>query len=194
MKDTTLIVKNFIYDAKNDSVETIIYDLDEECFGEDLNDMVKDVIDDHLGNKMEEESYYVVPSNAEIPAYISALGQQLTQTFISNRYLKREALWGERDILSWYFNIALQNPKSEVAKIMIASGIAKSKEYGSNLYLEIKKQVIGLFESHNEEKYAKRLLPLLYKVYEMEEEFNEIKEKLLNEEKHDSFITWLNSL
>ncbi|WP_143315258.1 hypothetical protein [Clostridium sp. HBUAS56017] len=194
MKNTTLIVKNYIYDAIKDSVETVIYDLDEECFGEDLNDMVKDVVEEHLGNKSENSSYYIVPSNEDIPMYISALGQQLTQTFIANKYLKREALWGEKGMLNWYFNMALQNPSNEVAKVMVAAGIAKSKEYGSKLYLEIKKQVIGLFESHKEEKYSKRLLPYVYKIYDMEDEFNEIKEKLLSEETDESFIKWLNSL
>ncbi|MDS0524588.1 hypothetical protein NNC19_02785 [Clostridium sp. SHJSY1] len=194
LKNTTLIVRNYIYDTKTDSIETIIYDLDEECFGEDLNDMVKDVVIDHLGNTSDEASYYEHPSNEEIPAYISALGQQLTQTFIANRYLKREALWGEKDILSWYFNMALKNPKSEVAKIMIASGVTKSKEYGSNLYLEIKEQVVGIFETHKEEKYAKRLLPLIYKVYEMNDEFEAIKEKLLSEENDEKFIKWINNL
>jgi hypothetical protein len=90
--------------------------------------------------------------------------------------------------------MALQNPKSEVAKIMVASGVAKSKEYGSTLYIDIKKQVVGLFETHKEEKYAKRLLPLIYKVYEMEDEFKVIKEILLKEENDDRFIKWLNNL
>jgi hypothetical protein len=194
MKNTTLVIKNYIYDVEKDSVETIIYDLDEECFGEDLNDMVKDIVEDHLGNKIEDSNYYVVPSNEDIPMYISALGQQLTQTFIANRYLKREALWGEKEMLNWYFNMALKNPESEVAKIMIVAGIAKSKEYGSELYLAIKKQVVGIFKTHEEEKYSKRLLPLVYKIYDMEDEFNEIKEKLLKEESDEIFVKWLNSL
>lgn len=192
-EDKTLVITNLIYTAEDDSLEKVIYDCDDDCFGEDLNDMIDDV-KEHLGKECENNTFYKTPADDDVLVYLSALGQQLTQTFVAHKYLKREDFLGDAPMFDWYFNMALANPDSEVALIMIASALGKSKEYGSDTFNRVKRQVIGLFTNRSDESIAKKLLPYIYKLYELESDFEREKNKILENCKDKKVIKWINAL
>lgn len=192
-ENKTLVITNLVYDLKNDSVEKIIYDCDDDCFGEDFKDMINDV-KEHLGKEIENDSFYKAPDDDDVLVYLSALGQQLTQTFIAHKYLQRKEFLGDEEMYNWYFNMALSNPESELPLIIIASAIAKSKEYGSPMVDRVKRQAIGLFTNRKDDSIAKKLLPLLYKFYQLDNDYSREKEKILQSCKDKKVIKWLNAL
>ena len=193
IKDTTLIITTYIYDLEKDDVIKIIYDCDEECFGEDFNDMVND-INSQLGEVVDDNTYYSLPSNDNVLVYLSSLGQHLTQTFVYTKHLDRNILWAENNMFNWYFNMALSNPDDVIPMIMLASAIAKSKDYGSNMYKTVEKQAIGLFKNRSENATLKGLLAFIYKLYDMNSEFEKIKNELLNEIEDEKIINWLENI
>lgn len=192
-ENKTLVITNLVYSIEDDSIEKIIYDCDDDCFGEDFNDMIKDVLE-HLGKSVENDTFYKTPSNEDILVYISALAQQLTQTFLSHKYLNRDDFMGDAPMFDWYFNMALANPDDEVALIMLASAAAKAKEYGSNTFDRIKRQLIGLFTNRPDDSIGKKLLPYLYKLYQLENDFEREKNKIEENCKDKKVIKWLNKL
>ncbi|SFU86468.1 hypothetical protein SAMN04487886_12381 [Clostridium sp. DSM 8431] len=192
-ENKTYVITNLIYNAEDDSIQKIIYDCDDNCFGEDFNDMIND-IREHLGKEIENDTFYKTPEDDDVLVYLTALGQQLTQTFISHRYLSKEGFEGDSEMYNWYFNMALANPNDEVALIMVASALAKSKEYGSKMADRVKRQVIGLFTNRSDESIAKKLLPLIYKFYELESDFEREKEKINENCKDKKVLKWLEGL
>jgi tetratricopeptide (TPR) repeat protein len=122
-------------------------------------------------------NYYKMPSDDLIPNYLSALGQSLMQSLVDSQLVRFEDMWGERNILHWYLNLALAAPENPVPKILFISGLAKSKSYGSEIYKEFRDQAINLInEEKNGESPARMLLPFVYYLYGMEEEFAAIKD------------------
>ncbi|MBE6051474.1 MAG: hypothetical protein E7214_12710 [Clostridium sp.] len=193
VKDTTMIITTYVYDSEKDDIKKIIYDCDEECFGEDFNDMVND-INSQLGKVINDECYYDLPSNDDVLVYLSSLGQHLTQTFVYTKHLDRNVLWAENDMFNWYFNMALSNPDNEIPMIMLASAIAKSKDYGSNMYKTVKKQAVGLFKSRTDNVTVKALMAFIYKLYDMEDEYVNVKEDLLKTTENEKIKNWIESL
>lgn len=192
-ENKTFVITNLIYTLEDDNVEKIIYDCDDDCFGEDFNDMIND-IRGHLGKEIENNTFYKTPENDDVLVYLSALGQQLTQTFVAHRYLERQGYEGEAEMFSWYFNMALANPDDEVPLIMVASAVAKAMEYGSPMVDRVKRQVIGLFTNRSDESVAKKLLPLIYKFYRLESDFEREREKVSENCKDKKVLKWLDAL
>ena len=192
-ENRTLVITNLVYTLEDDSVEKIIYDCDDDCFGEDFNDMINDILE-HLGKKIENNTFYKNQTNEDVLVYLSALGQQLTQTFLSHKYLNREDFMGDAAMFDWYFNMALANPYDEVPLIMVASAVAKAKEYGSNTFDRVKRQTIGLFTNRSDDSIAKKLLPYIYKLYELESDFQREKNKIEENCKDKKVLKWLGKL
>ena len=192
-ENKTLVITNLVYTLEDDSVEKIIYDCDDDCFGEDFNDMIKDVLE-HLGKEVENDTFYKDQTNEDVLVYLSALGQQLTQTFLSHKYLNRDDFMGDAPMFDWYFNMALANPYDEVPLIMVASAVAKAKEYGSNTFDRVKRQTIGLFTNRSDDSIAKKLLPYIYKLYELEGDFEREKNKIEENCKDKKVLKWLGKL
>ena len=72
------------------------------------------------------------------------------------------------------------------------SGIATDKEYGSSIYLELKNQVLTLFKEKDEIGLSEKMMPLVYKIYDMNTEFEHCRKELILKNSDDSeYIEWL---
>ena len=95
---------------------------------------------------------YSIPKNVELLEYLNGIGQSLIQTLIDNEITPLEKMYGERNIINNYIMSCLHMPDNIQAPIIMASGLAKSKSYSSNVYMEFKDQVLKLvddFEKQN---------------------------------------------
>ena len=68
--------------------------------------------------------------------YLTALAQSLTQTMVQMRTVPFSHLWGERNIINWFMNIALADQKYFMMKLLFLQSLIRSRAYGSDVYLE----------------------------------------------------------
>ena len=126
--------------------------------------------------------------------YLAGLAQSLMLTFVANDCLPKESLFGERNMLNWFLNLALQEPNSQIPKIMFLSGLAKFRKFKSPVFEEFKAQALGLLQ---DDKYPSnpfyRLSPLLLKIFNMNDEFSRRRTDLLNSA-DAAYSKWLESL
>jgi tetratricopeptide (TPR) repeat protein len=130
----------------------------------------------HLGplRGQAHDAFYTRPTADMVGPYLAELGQLLVLTFIVNDLTPKDSLWGERSILNWGLNMALQWPRAEVPLFMFLSGLSRAADYGSALLPELKGPGLRLFEDPaRRQMAARRLLPLLHKALGMEEAFQE---------------------
>ena len=184
-------VINVIYDVKRDEFKKLEKLIERQSFGKDLNDMIDEIRTEFCGDNIDKTYYYSMPNPNEVQGYITALGQNLTQTLIQRKFLNKDKLNGERNILDWYLNLAIANSKNELSKFMLISGLAKSKEYGSEIYLEFKQQTLNLLLRDKENKTVNKLMPLVYKIYDMEKEYAESKAALSQDCNDPYYKEWL---
>ena len=97
-------------------------------------------------------------------------------------------------MLNWFLNLALQEQNSQIPKIMFLSGLAKFKKFSSPVFEEFKDQALGLMQ---DDIYPSnpfyRLSPLLFKIFNMTDEFSRRRTDLLNSA-DAAYAQWLESL
>ena len=49
--------------------------------------------------------FYSLPEDKEVLHYLASLGHSLTQTLIQGKFVNKELLLGERNVLNWYLNM-----------------------------------------------------------------------------------------
>jgi tetratricopeptide (TPR) repeat protein len=91
---------------------------------------------------------YCMPKADNLLEYLNCLGQSLTQTLIVNGITSYDKMYGERNIINNYVMCCLHMPSIPQLPVLMASGFAKSKEYGSTVYLEFKEQALKLIEDY----------------------------------------------
>ncbi|HEX2925863.1 MAG TPA: hypothetical protein VHP38_06345 [Ruminiclostridium sp.] len=173
------VIKILIFESQTESIttyETMLYNKDKNGeFLKSLNEIVLKIADLKNIKVNKSHGYYKVPSESLVSDYLNALGQSLMQTLIEGEFFSLEGMWGERNILNWYLNLALADFQNPINKIIFVSGLAKSKGYGSEVYKEYRDQAIKLLsEEKSEESPARRLLPFVYFLYDMQEEFKSL--------------------
>jgi len=94
---------------------------------------------------------YHMPEAENLMEYLNGLGQSLIQTLIVNDITPYEKMYGERNIMNDYIMCCLHMPSIPQVYTIMTSGLAKSKEYGSTVYAEFKKQALELIN-----RYEKR--------------------------------------
>ncbi|MGK9173336.1 tetratricopeptide repeat protein [Yokenella regensburgei] len=135
------------------------------------------------------DAFYTRPSAEAMNIYLAELGQAFTLTMVANNYVPRAALWGERSMLEWPLNMALQWPQAEVPKLMYLSGLSKACDYQSEVLAEYKKRTLALLESASGTP-CEKLAPLVWKIFGMQEELNAYREALPAETRAD-YAAWL---
>lgn len=75
---------------------------------------------------------YKLPTGNAFNEYIGCLSQSLAQS-VATMTRSDESLYGERDILDRALNLALDNPESDVARLLFLSALAKARAYDSKL-------------------------------------------------------------
>ena len=188
------LIKNTIYNMNDKSSKKIEMFIQKENFGNRFNEMIKELRSELGGYDQSNNKFYKLAEDKEVLHYLASLGHSLTQTLIQGKFVDKDLLLGERNILNWYLNMVMAYPENQAVKMMLVSGIEKSKEYGSNVYLEFKKQTLAVMMKSKNEEIKKRLIPEIYKIYGMENELKALKEKLTNESSDKEYIEWLNNI
>ncbi len=62
-------------------------------------------------------------------------------TLAEKEFIKKKNIWGERNMLNYYLNLALDLEVAQIPKIMFLSGLSKNRIYGSKRYTEFKKHI-----------------------------------------------------
>ena len=188
------LIKNTIYNMNDKSSKKIEMFIQKENFGNRFNEMIKELRSELGGYDQSNNKFYKIAEDKEVLHYLASLGHSLTQTLIQGKFVDKDLLLGERNILNWYLNMVMAYPENEAIKMMLVSGIEKSKEYGSKVYLEFKKQTLTVMMKSKNEEIKKRLIPEIYKIYGMDNELKALKEKLTNESSDKEYIKWLNNI
>ena len=188
------LIKNTIYNMNDKSSKKIEMFIQKENFGNRFNEMIKELRSELGGYDQSNNKFYKLAEDKEVLHYLASLGHSLTQTLIKGKFVDKDLLLGERNILNWYLNMVMAYPENEAIKMMLVSGIEKSKEYGSKVYLEFKKQTLTVMMKSKNEEIKKRLIPEIYKIYGMNNELKALKEKLTNESSDKEYIKWLNNI
>lgn len=188
------LIKNTIYNMNDKSSKKIEMFIQKENFGNRFNEMIKELRSELGGYDQSNNKFYKLAEDKEVLHYLASLGHSLTQTLIQGKFVDKDLLLGERNILNWYLNMVMAYPENEAIKMMLVSGIEKSKEYGSKVYLEFKKQTLTVMMKSKNEEIKKRLIPEIYKIYGMDNELKALKEKLTNESSDKEYIKWLNNI
>ena len=188
------LIKNTIYNMNDKSSKKIEMFIQKENFGNRFNEMIKELRSELGGYDQSNNKFYKLAEDKEVLHYLASLGHSLTQTLIQGKFVDKDLLLGERNILNWYLNMVMAYPENEAIKMMLVSGIEKSKEYGSMVYLEFKKQTLTVMMKSKNEEIKKRLIPEIYKIYGMDNELKALKEKLTNESSDKEYIKWLNNI
>lgn len=188
------LIKNTIYNMNDKSSKKIEMFIQKENFGNRFNEMIKALRSELGGYDQSNNKFYKLAEDKEVLHYLASLGHSLTQTLIQGKFVDKDLLLGERNILNWYLNMVMAYPENEAIKMMLVSGIEKSKEYGSKVYLEFKKQTLTVMMKSKNEEIKKRLIPEIYKIYGMDNELKALKEKLTNESSDKEYIKWLNNI
>lgn len=188
------LIKNTIYNMNDKSSKKIEMFIQKENFGNRFNEMIKELRSELGGYDQSNNKFYKLAEDKEVLHYLASLGHSLTQTLIQGKFVDKDLLLGERNILNWYLNMVMAYPENEAIKMMLVSGIEKSKEYGSKVYLEFKKQTLTVMMKSKNEEIKKRLIPEIYKIYGVDNELKALKEKLTNESSDKEYIKWLNNI
>ena len=188
------LIKNTIYNMNDKTSKKIEMFIQKENFGNRFNEMIKALRSELDGHEQSNNKFYKLAEDKEVLHYLASLGHSLTQTLIQGKFVDKDLLLGERNILNWYLNMVMAYPENEAVKMMLVSGIEKSKEYGSKVYLEFKKQTLTVMMKSKNEEIKKRLIPEIYKIYGMDNELKALKEKLTNESSDKEYIKWLNNI
>lgn len=89
-----------------------------------------------LHDAAELSGFYQLPKVELSMQYLTALAQSLTQTMVQMRTVPFSHLWGERNIINWFMNIALADRKYFMMKLLFLQSLIRSRAYGSDVYLE----------------------------------------------------------
>jgi hypothetical protein len=75
-------------------------------------------------------------------------------------------MWGERNMINWYIQLALGMPDNAIPYIMAVSGAARSRAYGTQTFLEFRNQIAGLVANmKGNDKVKEHLVKEVARIY-----------------------------
>jgi len=163
----------------------VVRDFDYRTTPQLLGSTILQIEDDllaHFGsqNTIPTPPFYTRPSKDSAERYLGALGQSLALTLGQNNLFPKDQLWGERNIFDWSLALALEMNGSQAARILFLCNLGKGKGCGSAVFNEYRKQALTLLEDEkSEDSEFYRLSPLLFKLFDMREEFEQRKHELM---------------
>ena len=117
------------------------------------------------------DAFWRRPSLEAIEIYLGELAQAFTLTMVANKITPHAAMWGERSMLEWPLQMALQWPEIDTPKLMYLSGLGKAFDYRSGILNEFQRRTLELLrEAENSSSPTARLAPLVWKIFGMEDE------------------------
>ncbi|AMO47781.1 Tetratricopeptide-like helical domain-containing protein [Enterobacter sp. FY-07] len=125
------------------------------------------------------DAFYLRPSAEAMAIYLGELAQAFTLTLVANNTTPREAMWGERAMLDWPLQMALQWPQVAVPKLMYLSGLGKAFDYHSDILAEYRQRSLEMLrDAQGSNSPAASLAPLVWKIFGMDDEFNAHRQNL----------------
>ena len=125
------------------------------------------------------DTFWRRPSVEAIDIYLGELAQAFTLTLVANKTTPHAAMWGERTMLEWPLQMALQWPEIDAPKLMYLSGLGKAFDYRSGILHEFQRRTLELLrEAENSNGPAARLAPLVWKLFGMDDELRAHRESL----------------
>lgn len=187
-------VNTIIYDRAKDRFERTMKILSKENFGGALHNMMEDILQELPATEQPQlpVGFAPNPSDALMKQYLIALAQNLTQCFVVNGQMSAEALWGERNMLNWYLNLCLSDTNNAAARVILLSGLSRSRLYRSRVSLEFEKQALRLF-SASKQKIDQLLLPFLLRIYNLQQPLDQLK-AALPADRDDSYTQWVKKM
>ncbi|WP_223112856.1 tetratricopeptide repeat protein [Pseudomonas syringae] len=146
-----------------------------------------------IGLKREQplDVFYRQPEAEVLPVYLAQLGQSFMLTLLANDHMPKSSMWGERAMLEWPLNMALQWPELETAKLMYISGLGKALDYKSDILAEHKQRSLQLLsELEQVNSPAWRFAPLIWKAFNMHPELERYS-ATLPPDTSPAYIAWL---
>lgn len=122
--------------------------------------------------------YYKPVADNLIGHQLLSYGQALVQVLVVNEHGTKDTISGERSILRNSLDLALWAPESTLPKVLFISSLVKSYSYGSDIYQEFKEYVIKLVNDNKNNDNIVKFLPLIYKIYKMNGEFDSFEKEL----------------
>jgi tetratricopeptide (TPR) repeat protein len=120
------------------------------------------------------DDFYLHPNAEVMPVYLAALGQSFMLTLVANERMPKSSLWGERVMLDWPLNMALQWPTFEVPKLMYISSLGKALDYHSDVLPEYTARSLELLkDAQRANSPAARLASLVWRAFGMDVELLE---------------------
>lgn len=117
------------------------------------------------------DDFYTRPPAEAMAPYLAALGHGFILTLAANGMMPSDLLRGERAMLEWPLELALQWPAGEVPRLMALSGLAKAAAYGSGILHEFKSRTIELMQDARRAGSAVACLePLALQIFGMRDE------------------------
>jgi hypothetical protein len=135
-------------------------------------------------------SLYCAPAIAVVRPYLEALGQAFALSLSASGHLSSRTLFGERDMLLWFLNLALGMPDAAIPRALLLAGLSNSRLQGSDVYRELERDAMLLLDGADAPPAIRRLTPLLHRLYDRVEEFERRRNELLVRA-DDDFVLWL---
>ncbi|MCU1350389.1 MAG: tetratricopeptide repeat protein [Acidobacteria bacterium] len=133
------------------------------------------------------------PPAGVVRPYLEALGQAFALSLSASGHLPSRTLYGERDMLLWFLNLALGMPGAPIPRAMLLAGLSNSRLHGSSVYRELERDAMLLLDVDDAPLPVRRLTPLLYRLYDRVEAFERRRNELLMRA-DDDYVLWLASI
>jgi tetratricopeptide (TPR) repeat protein len=138
----------------------------------------------------DESPLYRAPGVAVVRPYLEALGQAFALSLSASGHLSPRTLFGERDMLLWFLNLALGMPGAAIPRALLLAGLSNSRLQGSSVYRELERDAMLLLDGADGPPAIRRLTPLLHRLYDRMEEFERRRNELLLRADDES-VLWL---
>ncbi|MEK8085161.1 hypothetical protein WNB94_01975 [Aquabacterium sp. A3] len=140
------------------------------------------------------DEFYLRPTPEVIGLYLTELGQAFMLTLLANNMVPKDRMWGERAMLDWPLNMALQWPGVDVLKVMYISGLGKAVGYQSDVLPEYKERSLQLLRDASAvQSPAARLAPIVWKAFGMSDDLQAHVQSLPHDT-HPAYVAWLDRL
>ncbi len=111
---------------------------------------------------------YQLPRDEIFNMYLDGISQSLALSVATANESGGNQLYGERSMFDYLLNLALNDPNSDISRLMFISALAKNKAYDSNIYYEYRKKVDKLLRDHplsgTASEVAEKTLSSLYPI------------------------------
>ena len=133
------------------------------------------------------------PLTAYAEPYLFGLAQLLIIGLSAQEFLPRDSLYGERQMLRWFIDLALSDDGAPVPLAMVLSGLASSRRRGSDAWREFEREALRLFESVSPQSPLYRLTPALFALFDRGAELEARRNELMRDA-GDDYVRWLASV